>query len=108
MGKKTVSPDLVKAQYQYIRTCIPPGDLLKISGWRRSCQTRSNTGASTIASPDHCNTDNGAPNRKHEITTDMNCRNVITEAKVTAPKQKMVYEIANCETAALTLSTKTS
>jgi len=45
--------------------------------------------------PPPCATDNGASNRKHEITTEMNCRNVITEAKVTAPKQKMVYEIAN-------------
>ena len=42
------------------------------------------------------------------MTTEMNCRNVITLARVTAPKQKMVYEMANCDTAAETLRTKMS
>jgi hypothetical protein len=42
------------------------------------------------------------------MTTERNCLNVITDASVTAPKQKMVYEMANWLTAALTDNTKTS
>ena len=56
-----------------------------------------------MATPTHCRPLSGFPKRKHEMTTEMNCRNVITLARVTAPKQKMVYEMANCDTAAETL-----
>ena len=90
------------------RVFPPPGLFPKISGLDRSCTTRSATGASTIISPVHCMMLKGEPNRKHEITTLKNCRKVITDASVTAPKQKMVYEMANWLTAALTDNTKTS
>lgn len=63
---------------------------LNTSGLRRSISILCSTGAKTRKTPNHCAIVSGAPKRKHETTTEMNCRNVITDANVTAPKQKMV------------------
>ena len=63
---------------------------LNTSGLRLSMSILWMTGASTRHTPNHCASVRGEPKRKHEMTTEMNCRNVITDASVTAPKQNMV------------------